>query len=51
VVRAVADLVRGRLAVGYHEVQFDASGLASGTYIAGLQAGAEVFVKRIVLTK
>jgi len=34
-----------------HQVQFDASELASGSYIYRLQAGDQVIVKTMVLLK
>jgi len=44
----VATLVEGEQESGYHEVQFDASGLASGVYMYRLQAGD--FVQSLKLT-
>ena len=47
----VATLVEGEMEAGYHEVQFDASGLASGVYLYRLQAGDFVQTKRLLLLK
>ena len=44
----VATLVQGEQEAGYHEVQFDGSGLASGVYVYRLQAGD--FVQSLKLT-
>ena len=44
----VATLVQGEQEAGYHEVQFDGSGLASGVYLYRLQAGD--FVQSLKLT-
>ena len=44
-------LVDGRQEVGYHEVNFDASGLTSGVYFYRLQAGDFVETKKLILMK
>ena len=49
--RRVATLVRERMAAGAHTVSFDASGLASGTYLARLQAGSVSQTQAMVLLK
>ena len=47
----VATLVQGEQEAGYHEVQFDASSLASGVYLYRLQAGDFVHTNRLLLLK
>jgi hypothetical protein len=47
----VKDLVKGEMEAGYHEVNFDAAGLASGIYLYGMQAGNFVDVKKLVVLK
>ena len=49
--REVTTLVNGYLPAARHQVQFDASELASGSYIYRLQAGDQVIVKTMVLLK
>jgi hypothetical protein len=49
--REVAVLVDGMRAAGTHREQFNASGLASGVYVARLQAGSFSQSIRLVLTK
>ncbi len=49
--RRVATMVRGRMAAGHHQVQFDASRLASGVYIYQLVAGRTVLSKKMTLVK
>jgi hypothetical protein len=49
--REVAVLVNGTLSAGSHQVTFDASGLASGVYLVRLEAGGEVFTRRMTLFK
>jgi uncharacterized protein (TIGR02145 family) len=49
--REVAVLVNGTMPAGRHRVTFDASGLASGVYVVRLEAGGEVFVRRVTLLK
>jgi hypothetical protein len=44
----VATLIQGEQEAGYHEIKFDASGLASGVYMYRLQAGD--FVQSLKLT-
>ena len=47
----VAQLVNGGMQAGYHQVQFDGSGLSSGVYFYRLQAGEFMQTKRLVLLK
>jgi hypothetical protein len=47
----VAQLVNGDQEAGYHEVQFDSSGLASGVYFYRLQAGTYVETRKLLLLK
>ena len=47
----VAVLVEGEVEPGYHDVTFDASGLASGVYLYRLEAGDFVQTRRLVLVK
>jgi hypothetical protein len=47
----VACLVDGVQLAGYHEVRFDASGLASGMYLCRLQAGNVIRTNKILLMK
>jgi len=49
--REVAELVSGRQAAGSYNVEFNASSLASGTYIYKLTAGDFISVKKMVLLK
>jgi len=49
--REVSVLVNERRNAGSHEVNFDAAGLSSGTYIYRLQAGDFVQTRRLVLLK
>jgi hypothetical protein len=49
--RLVATLVNGWRDAGSHEVTFDASDLAAGVYIARLQAGDYVGVRKLILLK
>jgi hypothetical protein len=49
--RQVAVLVNGTMPAGRHQVTFDASGLASGVYLVRLEAGGEVFTRRMTLVK
>jgi hypothetical protein len=49
--REVAVLVNGFMPASRHQVQFDASNLASGTYLYRLQAADQVIVKTMVLLK
>lgn len=44
----IATLVRGPLASGSHELTFDASRLPGGVYVARLQAGKNVAVRRML---
>ncbi|ARA94154.1 hypothetical protein AWN76_013995 [Rhodothermaceae bacterium RA] len=47
----VATLVDGLMRAGQHEVQFDASGLPSGTYLYVLRTANHVETRRMVLVK
>ena len=47
----VAELVNGEVEAGYHEVQFDGHGLASGVYLYRLQAGDFTRTRRMVILK
>lgn len=47
----VATLVNGVVAAGQHEVNFDASGLASGTYIYRLETGDQILTQTMMLVK
>jgi hypothetical protein len=47
----VAELVNGEISPGYHEVQFNASHLASGVYFCQLQAGSSVDTNKLLLIK
>ncbi len=47
----VAGLVNGELGAGYHEVRFDASGLASGVYFYQLRVGGFAETKRFLLLR
>ena len=49
--REVATLVSGQVEAGYHQVTFNASNLSSGMYIYRLQAGNQVFTKKLTLIK
>lgn len=47
----VAILVQGEKEAGYHEVQFDGTGLSSGVYFYRMQAGDYVATKKLLLLK
>jgi hypothetical protein len=47
----VAVLANDQLSAGWHRVNFDASGLSSGTYIYRLQAGDRVETRKLMLIK
>jgi hypothetical protein len=49
--RLVTKLVDGNFEAGYHEVQFNASNLASGVYFYRIEAGNFVKVKKLMLLK
>ncbi len=49
--REVATLVNGEMTAGPHEVQFDAKGLASGTYMYKLTSGDYTQVKKMMVVK
>jgi len=47
----VAELVKGEMEAGYHELQFRGEGLASGVYFYRLSAGSFVETKKLLLLK
>ena len=47
----VAELVNNDVDAGYHDIQFNASNLATGVYFYRIQAGAFVEVKKFVLVR
>jgi len=47
----VATLVDSRQGAGYHEVQFDASGLSSGVYFYRIRAGSYVETRKLLLLR
>jgi hypothetical protein len=47
----VATLVTGKQSAGFHQVEWDASGFASGVYFYKLQAGEFVRVKKMILMR
>ena len=47
----VAELVNGDMDAGYHEVKFDAAGLASGVYFYRLHAGDFVQTRKLSLVR
>jgi hypothetical protein len=47
----VATLAEGELDAGYHEVNFDASSLASGVYLYRLTAGEHVQARKLILLR
>lgn len=47
----VAILINGEVEPGYHEVQFNASGLASGVYIYRLRAGDFIQARKLCLVR
>lgn len=49
--RAVATLVNGMQSAGSYSVRFDGNGLASGVYIAKLQSGSDVRIRKMLLIK
>ena len=49
--REVATLINTSMAEGVHEVNWNASGLASGVYFSKLIANDHVEVKRMILIK
>jgi len=46
-----AELVNGDIDAGYHEIQFNASNLASGVYFYRMQAGSYVETKKLLLVR
>jgi len=49
--QTVADLVDEEQETGFHQVEFDASGLASGVYFYRLMAGGFVQTNRLILLR
>ena len=49
--RQVASLISGQVSAGTHTVSFDANRLASGVYLYRLQAGDQVFTRKMMLVK
>jgi hypothetical protein len=47
----VAQLINGDIDAGYHEIQFNATNLASGVYFYRIQAGSYVETKTLCLVK
>jgi hypothetical protein len=47
----VAQLVNSDIEPGYHEIQFNATKLASGLYFYRIQAGSYVETKRLMLLR
>lgn len=47
----VADLLNGEIEAGHHEVQLNASSLASGVYFYRLRAGSFVDTKKLIVVK
>jgi hypothetical protein len=47
----VALLQNGEQEAGYHEVRFDASGMASGLYFYRITAGAYVETRKLLLLR
>jgi hypothetical protein len=47
----VATLVQGEQEAGFHEVQFEASHLASGVYLYRLQAGEYIQTRKLVIVR
>ncbi|MBU1652625.1 right-handed parallel beta-helix repeat-containing protein, partial [bacterium] len=47
----VADLVNGYRLAGYHEVTWEAGGLASGMYVCRIQAGEFNAIRKVILVK
>ena len=49
--REVGSLVSGHLSLGYHEVVWNAEGMASGVYFVRMEAGGLVQARKILLIK
>lgn len=49
--RRVAVLIDELVQTGYHDVTFDASGMASGVYIYRLQTAGQIFTKKLTVIK
>ena len=47
----VAQLINSDIDAGYHEIQFNASNLASGVYFYRMQAGSYVETKKLCLVR
>ncbi|MEQ9090071.1 MAG: GLUG motif-containing protein [Balneola sp.] len=49
--RKVATLVNERKEAGYHQIIFNAQAMASGVYLYRLEAGNNIFIKKLTLIK
>jgi hypothetical protein len=49
--QVVAELAKGKFESGYHKINFDAKGLASGVYFIKLKTGSFVGVQKAILLK
>ena len=49
--QTVHELVNGEQGTGYHEVQFDGSGMLSGVYFNRIQAGSFVETRKLLLVR
>ncbi|MCC5940835.1 MAG: T9SS type A sorting domain-containing protein [Balneolaceae bacterium] len=49
--RQIATLVEGQVQAGSHRVTFDAGNLSSGVYLYRLQAGNQIFTRKLTLIK
>lgn len=49
--RLIVSLVEEEKPIGYHEIQFNAVSIASGTYFYRMEAGDHVYVKKLIVLK
>jgi hypothetical protein len=49
--RKVRSLVEGKLAAGFHEIDFDGAGLASGLYLVRMESGDFAATRKLLLVK